>query len=49
MAGELRPINEQKQTRKRVGISGMKAPAREGTEIYDAEAKNVIGKVCMYR
>lgn len=38
--------NEQKQTRKRVGISGMKAPAREGTEIYDAEGKNVVGKVC---
>lgn len=30
-----------KQTRKRVGIVGMKAPAREGTEIYDLEDKRV--------
>lgn len=36
---------EQKQTKKRVGISGMKAPARDGTEIFDAEGKAQIGKV----
>lgn len=36
---------EQKQTRKRVGITGMKAPARGGTEIYDASGKSVVGKV----
>ena len=33
-----------KQTRKRVGIMGMKAPAREHTEILDAEG-NIIGEV----
>lgn len=36
---------EQKQTKKRVGIAGMKAPARDGTEIFDAEGKAKIGKV----
>lgn len=38
-------IVEQKQSRKRVGISGMAAPAREGTEIFDADGKEKIGKV----
>ncbi len=32
-------------TRKRVGIMGMKAPAREHTEIYDASGENKIGEV----
>ena len=36
---------EQKQTRKRVGFSGMKAPARDGTEVFDADGKDKIGKV----
>lgn len=36
---------EQKQGRKRVGFSGMKAPAREGTEVFDADGKESIGKV----
>lgn len=35
----------QKVTRKRVGIKGMKAPAREHTEIYDASGENQIGEV----
>lgn len=34
-----------KQPRKRVGIIGMKAPARQGTEIYDADGETVIGEV----
>lgn len=34
-----------KADRKRVGISGMKSPAREGAEIYDAEGERLIGKV----
>lgn len=34
-----------KVDRKRVGISGMKSPAREGAEIYDAEGERLIGKV----
>ena len=34
-----------KVSKKRVGISGMKAPAREGTVIYDADGLNPIGKV----
>lgn len=33
-----------KQSRKRIGIMGMKAPAREGTEIYDSD-DNLIGTV----
>jgi aminomethyltransferase len=34
-----------KVSRKRVGFSGMKAPAREHTEIYDAEGTTKIGEV----
>lgn len=30
---------------KRVGISGMKAPAREGAEIYDATGETKIGTI----
>mmetsp|Transcript_31329 Transcript_31329/g.67145 ORF Transcript_31329/g.67145 Transcript_31329/m.67145 type:complete len:415 (-) Transcript_31329:251-1495(-) len=32
-------------SRKRVGIMGMKAPARDHTEIYDASGENKIGEV----
>merc|ERR1740124_362882 len=32
-------------TRKRVGIMGMNAPAREHTEIYDASGEKLIGEV----
>eukprot|EP00549_Striatella_unipunctata_P011623 CAMPEP_0118687030 /NCGR_PEP_ID=MMETSP0800-20121206/8151_1 /TAXON_ID=210618 ORGANISM="Striatella unipunctata, Strain CCMP2910" /NCGR_SAMPLE_ID=MMETSP0800 /ASSEMBLY_ACC=CAM_ASM_000638 /LENGTH=415 /DNA_ID=CAMNT_0006584159 /DNA_START=55 /DNA_END=1302 /DNA_ORIENTATION=- len=35
----------QKVTRKRVGIKGMKAPARDHTEIYDATGEVKIGEV----
>ena len=35
----------QKLPKKRVGIMGMKAPAREGAEIYDAAGENKIGEV----
>jgi len=35
----------QKVAKKRVGIMGMKAPAREGAEIYDAAGENKIGDV----
>jgi len=35
----------QKVSNKRVGIMGMKAPAREGAEIYDAAGENKIGDV----
>lgn len=35
----------QKVARKRVGIVGMRAPAREGTEIYDASGEHKIGRV----
>lgn len=35
----------QKISRKRVGIKGMKAPAREHTEIYDATGENLIGEI----
>lgn len=35
----------QKQTQKRVGIMGMKAPARDHTEIYDATGETIIGEV----
>ena len=35
----------QKVAKKRVGIKGMKAPAREGAEIYDAAGENKIGDV----
>jgi aminomethyltransferase len=31
----------QKVTKKRVGLSGFKAPAREGAEIYDGEGNKV--------
>jgi aminomethyltransferase len=34
-----------KQTRKRIGISGMKAPARDHTEIYDATGSTKIGEI----
>jgi aminomethyltransferase len=34
-----------KQPKKRVGITGMKAPAREHTEIYDATGETLIGEV----
>ena len=34
-----------KVERKRVGIMGMKAPAREGAEIYDATGETLIGTV----
>jgi len=34
-----------KQTRKRVGIMGMKAPAREGTEIYAEDGTTLVGEV----
>mmetsp|Transcript_58293 Transcript_58293/g.68071 ORF Transcript_58293/g.68071 Transcript_58293/m.68071 type:complete len:415 (+) Transcript_58293:49-1293(+) len=34
-----------KVTKKRVGIKGMKAPARDHTEIYDATGENLIGEV----
>jgi aminomethyltransferase len=34
-----------KQPNKRVGIMGMKAPAREHTEIYDASGENLIGEI----
>jgi aminomethyltransferase len=35
----------QKVARKRVGIKGMKAPARQHTEIYDATGETKIGEV----
>jgi aminomethyltransferase len=35
----------QKVARKRVGIKGMKAPAREHTEIYDSTGEKKIGEV----
>lgn len=35
----------QKISRKRVGIKGMKAPAREHSEIYDASGENKIGEI----
>lgn len=35
----------QKVSKKRVGIAGMKAPAREHTEIYDASGTTKIGEV----
>ncbi len=35
----------QKQEKKRVGIAGMKAPAREHAEIYDATGETLIGEV----
>ena len=35
----------QKVARKRVGIKGMKAPAREHTEIYDATGETMIGEI----
>jgi len=34
-----------KVARKRIGIKGMKAPAREHTEIYDASGEKKIGEV----
>lgn len=34
-----------KSARKRVGIMGMKAPAREHAEIYDATGENLIGEI----
>jgi len=42
----LTPEGKFKKTlKKRVGIFGMKAPAREHTEIYDAEGEKLIGEV----
>jgi aminomethyltransferase len=38
--GKLKPV-----TKKRVGISGMKAPARGHTEIFDKEGKKSIGVI----
>ncbi len=38
--GKLQP-----QTRKRVGLSGMKAPAREHSEIFDADGVKKIGEI----
>jgi len=35
----------QKISRKRVGIKGMKAPARDHTEIYDAAGEKLIGEI----
>lgn len=35
----------QKQARKRVGIFGMKAPARDHTEIYDITGETLIGEI----
>lgn len=37
-SGKLKPVN-----RKRVGIAGMKAPAREHTEVYTADGAKKIG------
>uniref|UniRef100_A0A7S2H2M8 Aminomethyltransferase n=1 Tax=Octactis speculum TaxID=3111310 RepID=A0A7S2H2M8_9STRA len=34
-----------KQTRKRIGLAGMKAPAREHTEIFTADGSEKIGEV----
>jgi len=34
-----------KVSKKRVGIIGMKAPARDHTEIYDATGENLIGEI----
>jgi aminomethyltransferase len=34
-----------KVAKKRVGIKGMKAPARDHTEIYDASGENKIGEI----
>ena len=39
-SGKLKPINK-----KRVGIAGMKAPARSHTEIFSADGKTKIGEV----
>jgi len=42
----LTPEGKFKKTlKKRVGIFGMKAPAREHTEIYDAEGEKLIGEI----
>jgi aminomethyltransferase len=38
--GKFQPVE-----RKRIGITGMKAPAREGTLIYDSDGFKEIGKV----
>jgi len=35
----------QKVAKKRIGLSGMKAPARGGVEIYDASGETLIGQV----
>lgn len=35
----------QKVARKRIGIKGMKAPARQHTEIFDASGENKIGEI----
>jgi aminomethyltransferase len=42
----LTPEGKLKKTnRKRVGVMGMKAPARENTVIYDASGERIIGKI----
>eukprot|EP01083_Nonionella_stella_P136772 416352_1 len=42
----LTPEGKFKKTaKKRVGIMGMKAPARGHTEIYDATGENLIGEI----
>jgi aminomethyltransferase len=42
----LTPVGKFREvTRKRVGIAGMKAPAREHAEIYDATGNTLIGTV----
>ena len=38
--GKFKPV-----TRKRIGITGMKAPAREGAIIYNSDGSQEIGKV----
>jgi aminomethyltransferase len=38
--GKLKPVS-----RKRVGIAGMKAPAREHTEIFTADGATKIGEI----
>lgn len=38
--GKLKPVKQ-----KRVGIAGMKAPAREHTEVYTADGSTKIGEI----
>lgn len=39
-SGKLKPV-----TKKRVGITGMRVPAREHTVIYAADGETVIGEI----